>query len=147
MRPQPYTAAEIGHYPPDVQDILTRQRAEEIRMYDHWTQDYSHSARHESGHMVHYSKSGAIMGPGPIHSWFGLSYASWLTLPRVSLQEMPLDWQARFVALLEEAETHGLECPDGIEVMRRVGGRFKPLGEWNNYRHGNTAKAKSQDGE
>lgn len=39
---------------------------------------------------------------GPIHTAFGLSYASYLTLPRTLLQSMPIPWQERFVALLDE---------------------------------------------
>jgi hypothetical protein len=34
--------------------------------------------------------------------WFGLSYASFLTLPRVLMHEMPDEWQARMAALLAE---------------------------------------------
>lgn len=40
----------------------------------------------------------------PIHLWFGLSYAQYLTIPRSVLQSMPPEWQARFVACLEELE-------------------------------------------
>lgn len=39
---------------------------------------------------------------GPIHTAFGLSYASYLTLPRTLLQSMPIAWQERFVACLDE---------------------------------------------
>jgi hypothetical protein len=44
-----------------------------------------------------------------IHAWFGLSYASYLVIPRTLLQSMPGEWQLAFVALLEdldEAFTH-----------------------------------------
>ena len=34
--------------------------------------------------------------------WFSLSYASWLTLPRVMMHEMPDEWQDKMAALLEE---------------------------------------------
>lgn len=37
-----------------------------------------------------------------IHAWFGLSYASYLTLPRSILQEMPAEWQHAFARLLDE---------------------------------------------
>ena len=40
---------------------------------------------------------------GPIWSAFGLSYAAYLVVPRRTLQSMPVEWQARFVALMEEA--------------------------------------------
>jgi len=34
--------------------------------------------------------------------WFGLSYASWLTLPRVLMHEMPDKWQSQMAELLKE---------------------------------------------
>lgn len=37
-----------------------------------------------------------------VHTMFGLTYASWLTLPRVQLQAMPPRWQDRFVRCLDE---------------------------------------------
>jgi hypothetical protein len=37
-----------------------------------------------------------------IHHFFGLSYCSYLVLPRVLLQSMPDEWQARFVAVMRE---------------------------------------------
>ncbi len=36
--------------------------------------------------------------------YFGLSYASWLTMPRVMMHEMPDDWQAKMADLLREWE-------------------------------------------
>lgn len=41
-----------------------------------------------------------------IHGWFGLSYANYLVMPRSLLQSMPDDWQERFVALLDEWQSH-----------------------------------------
>ena len=40
-----------------------------------------------------------------IHSFFSLSYASYLTIPRSVLQSMPDDWQDKFVRLLEQIDT------------------------------------------
>lgn len=40
----------------------------------------------------------------PIHNWFELTYAQYLTLPRSVLQSMPQEWQARFVKCLEELD-------------------------------------------
>lgn len=37
-----------------------------------------------------------------IHTYFGLSYANYLVLPRTVLQSMPDEWQGRFVKLLNE---------------------------------------------
>lgn len=39
-----------------------------------------------------------------IHTWFGLSYAQYLTIPRSVLQSMPDEWQDRFVTCLEELD-------------------------------------------
>jgi hypothetical protein len=43
--------------------------------------------------------------PLDIHTWFSLTYANYLVLPRSVLQSMPEDWQHRFTALLEEMDT------------------------------------------
>ena len=40
----------------------------------------------------------------PIHEWFELSYAQYLTIPRSVLQSMPLEWQERFVECLRELD-------------------------------------------
>ena len=40
-----------------------------------------------------------------IHSFFGLSYAHYLVLPRSVLQSMPAKWQKKFVKLLNEIES------------------------------------------
>ncbi len=39
-----------------------------------------------------------------IHTWFNLTYAQYLTIPRSVLQSMPLEWQQRFVKCLEELD-------------------------------------------
>ena len=38
----------------------------------------------------------------PIHEFFGLSYANYLTIPRCVLQSMPIEWQERFCEMLNE---------------------------------------------
>lgn len=71
----------------------------------------------ESGHVVHVDSllainpddlgsitAGVIDTRSPIHQWFELSYAQYLTIPRSVLQSMPAAWQARFVACLEELD-------------------------------------------
>jgi hypothetical protein len=40
----------------------------------------------------------------PIHLWFELSYAQYLTIPRSVLQSMPTQWQQRFVDCLQELD-------------------------------------------
>lgn len=41
---------------------------------------------------------------GPVHAWFELSYAQYLTVPRSVLQIMPREWQERFAACLRELD-------------------------------------------
>lgn len=40
----------------------------------------------------------------PIHGWFELSYAQYLTIPRSVLQSMPVEWQQLFVELLRSLD-------------------------------------------
>lgn len=50
----------------------------------------------------------------PIHDWFGLSYASYLVVPRTVLQSMPAEWQADLVRLLNLASAMFPDTePDG----------------------------------
>ena len=44
------------------------------------------------------------LDPEPVHLWFELSYAHYLTVPRSALQSMPIGWQQRFVRCLEELD-------------------------------------------
>jgi hypothetical protein len=39
---------------------------------------------------------------GPMWDWFGLTYSSYLVLPRTLMCGMPQEWQQRMVAMLEE---------------------------------------------
>lgn len=64
------------------------------------------------------NRSGRIPAPGAtihadqpkacaseaIHTWFELSYAQYLTVPRTALQSMPDEWQDKFVNLLNELD-------------------------------------------
>lgn len=69
----------------------------------------------------------------PVHSFFGLTYASYFCVPRSALEAMPHDWQERFVALMDEAKELGLETPT-YSCQRRDGqGRFTE-DPWQNYR-------------
>jgi len=40
----------------------------------------------------------------PLNEWFELSYAQFLTLPRLVLENMPLEWQLQMKKLLEELD-------------------------------------------
>lgn len=39
-----------------------------------------------------------------VHAYFGLSYAQYLVVPRSVLQSMPMDWQYKFIKLMEEMD-------------------------------------------
>lgn len=66
---------------------------------------------------------------GPVHGWFGLSYASWMVLPRTLLQSMPIEWQASLVRLMDELERSasaaGVVIPERFRVhVLDTNGRF-----------------------
>ncbi|MER7068886.1 hypothetical protein ABT357_24975 [Streptomyces albidoflavus] len=41
---------------------------------------------------------------GPIHEWFSLTYCNYQVLPRTLMQSMPIEWQERMVACLNEMQ-------------------------------------------
>lgn len=55
-----------------------------------------------------------------IHLWFGLTYASYLVLPRTVLQSMPDEWQARFVKMMDEVEEKFSYPPEGTTYDVRL---------------------------
>ena len=68
-----------------------------------------------------------------VHLWFGLTYASYLVLPRSLLQEMPVEWQKRFVDCLKEmGETFEQENDNYAVNLRDDNGRFikDPLSQY-----------------
>jgi hypothetical protein len=74
----------------------------------------------------------------PIWQWFELSYAQFLTVPRLVMQNMPLKWRQDMARLLTELdETFDWRPKEGRYWvrLRGVNGRFcdAPLSD---YRHG-----------
>ncbi|MFF8910584.1 hypothetical protein [Streptomyces olivaceoviridis] len=55
---------------------------------------------------------------GPIHEWFSLSYSNYQVLHRSLMQSMPLDWQQRMVACLNELRDafEHIEQPEAFKV-------------------------------
>lgn len=56
--------------------------------------------------------------------WFGLSYASFIVIPRILAHEMPNDWQARMAKLLEEYDeafpgVYSEEMPSPMVTARK----------------------------
>ena len=73
-----------------------------------------------------------------LQCWFELSYASFLTLPRVLMQSMPIEWQNKMADLLNEYEEAFPNMPEGMGSTVRIthNGRIVPTPEWlTNYRH------------
>ena len=69
--------------------------------------------------------------PPTLHIWFGLSYASWLTLPRVLMMDMPKEWQDKMATLLTEYEDTFTNQPDmGTRVQAIKNGRLIAMPEW-----------------
>jgi len=60
---------------------------------------------------------------GPIHGWFGLSYSSYAVLSRTLMQSMPIEWQERMVACLDEIHDafRHVEQAEGYEVHAATG--------------------------
>lgn len=74
-----------------------------------------------------------------VHEWFGLTYSSWLTLPRVLLSAMPDEWQFRFTQCLDELDDtfDSMGC-DGLEIevrFKRDGKYVKTPDYVGQYRH------------
>ena len=75
--------------------------------------------------------------PEALEYYFGLSYASWLVLPRVCMAAMPEEWRIKMAALLHEWD-ETWNWPEDLGkwiVTHRVEGKFAPMPEWlSNYR-------------
>ena len=66
--------------------------------------------------MMHKQPDGTWV-ESPLHSWFGLSYVSYFVAPRLALESLSIEWQNRFIALMEEAQEVLGETPD-YHVLR-----------------------------
>ena len=81
----------------------------------------------------------AIDHPGhdALWNWFGLSRASFLTLPRVLMHEMPDEWQAKMAELLEQYTETFTNLPDiGCAVRATHDGKLVEMPTvYTNYRH------------
>ena len=66
--------------------------------------------------MMHKMPDGTWM-EAPLHGWFGLSYSSYFVMPRLAMEAMPIDWQERFIALMDEGDALGMMTPN-YHVLR-----------------------------
>ena len=77
-------------------------------------------------------------GHDALWGWFELSYASFLTLPRVLMHEMPDKWQAKMATLLREYDDTFQRFADLDSRVSAVGrnGKFCAFPSWLlDYRH------------
>ena len=87
-------------------------------------------------------------GKDKLSCWFGLSRASWITIPRVLAQEMSDEWQAKMADLLNEFDDSIRNQPE-IEtgVCIKSKGKFTSAFNWlHNYRHPDRNKIQSLKG-
>jgi hypothetical protein len=84
-------------------------------------------------------RADGVIVDSPVHVWFGLTYSAYFVMPRLALQALPLEWQERFVALMNEANDMGLETPEYSVHRRDERGRFFK-DPWANYRRGIAAE-------
>lgn len=73
----------------------------------------------------------------PLHLWFELSYAQYLTIPRSVLQAMPLEWRAKFAEALSELDaTIDWRPKEGRYWCRLRDSRGRLVSDkFQNYRH------------
>lgn len=70
-------------------------------------------------------RPGSSYSYGPAWHAFGLSHAAYHVVPRRTLQSMPVEWQARFVALMGEArQVLPDEAFPEYQVIRIEGGKY-----------------------
>ena len=77
----------------------------------------------------------SLSGGQRLHQWFGLTYASWLTLPRVVMCEMPDEWQLKMAKLLEEmnetfSDPFGLMPEITVRARDRNSGKLVKMPEF-----------------
>lgn len=77
-------------------------------------------------------------------AWFGCSRASWLTIPRVLMHEMPDEWQLKMAQLLNEWDEtfDASEMPDPY-VAAKKNGKYTRWPRWIvNYKRPNKEEIK-----
>lgn len=120
-----------------------RTKAWAPRLIDSWMHVNCQNCRRTKAWLAAYENRRKELqnkcGPGHqrLWGWFGLSYASWLTLPRVLMHEMPDEWQDRMAQLLEEYDAAFPNCPNlGTMVRATRNGRLTRMPKWLvQYRH------------
>ena len=103
--------------------------------------------------MRYHEQPDGSLAPNPgyeaLWNYFGLTYASFLTLPRACMHEMPDDWQGRMAALLHEWDEAWSNAPEDVSVGFQVracrgGGRLVNMPDvLVNYRHPESDRIRS----
>ena len=64
--------------------------------------------------------------------WFGLSRASWLTMPRIMMHEMPDEWQNKMAELLEEWDEtwDSSDMPSPYVSAKSSNGKYTKWPSW-----------------
>lgn len=82
-----------------------------------------------------------LSGKEQLWNWFGMSRASFLTIPRVLMHQMPDEWQKKMANLLSQYDD---TFPNAYKIDLSVGVTFKREGKFVsapnwllNYRHPN----------
>ena len=66
-----------------------------------------------------------------LQQWFSLSYESWLTLPRVLLEDMPEEWQDKFADLLFEYSDTFVAAPEvSVFVQLKKNNKYHKVPDW-----------------
>lgn len=63
----------------------------------------------------------------PVSTWFELTYSSYLVLHRSVMEAMPVEWQRKFVALLEEAREAARDIkdlPTNFQVRAKINNKY-----------------------
>lgn len=94
---------------------------------DEYAQGVSHMASIPPCN-VPWPEARSPQGSERLSCWFGLTYASWLTMPRVLMEDMPEEWQGKMAALLEEWDaTWDTGCYGGTRVMLTQHGQYAKM--------------------
>lgn len=123
-----------------IADHVARLSAEDHRLIDHAK---AHMTNIPDGHVpwpsgsldeLRLERGGKLLvqaindGPERLSTWFGLSYASWLTMPRVLMEAMPPEWQGKMAALLEEWDgAWNTDAYGGTRVMLHERGQYTKM--------------------
>lgn len=96
-----------------------------------WSSDEFNSMANKIKESIFITDNQIKNGRHKLSCWFGLTYASWLTIPRVMLGNMPDSWQSKLADLLEEYDLTFTNQPDiGTRVQITKDGKLTKAPPW-----------------